>query len=82
MRRQSHLQNEKQRHDLFEKRFEIYRSLQYFIHELMSNGNVATADVEALTKHAMAAEFLLSPQTLSFMNEAYHKALDLEFGGQ
>ena len=44
----------------------------------MSNGNVGAADTEALTKHAMSAEFLFSEQIVSFMNEAYHKALDLE----
>jgi hypothetical protein len=75
---QSHLQSEKLRHDLFEKRFEIYRSLRNFIHTLMSKGNVGTADVEALIKHALAAEFLFRPQIVSFINEAHHKALDLE----
>lgn len=81
MRWQSRLQGEKLRYDLFEKRFEIHRSLQHFIHKLMSNGSVATADVEALTKHAVAVEFLFRPKIASFMNEAYHKALDLEVWG-
>jgi hypothetical protein len=76
---QSHLQNVSLRHDLFDRRFEIYRSLRDFIHKLMSNGNVKTADVEALTKHAMAVEFLFEQEEIvSFMNEAYDKASDLE----
>lgn len=74
---QSHLQNVKLRHDLFDRRFEIYRSLRGFIHKLMSNGSISRQDVEALTIHAMAAEFLFKPEIISFMNEAYHKALDL-----
>jgi len=76
---QSHLQNVTLRHDLFEKRFEIYRSLREFIHKLMSNGSVERPDVEALTKHAMAVEFLFrQEQIVSLLNEACHKALDLD----
>ena len=81
MRWQSRLQHQKLRHDLFEKRFEIYQSLQYFIHILVSKGSVATEDVEALTKHARAAEFLFKPPIVALFNEAYHRALDLEVWG-
>jgi hypothetical protein len=81
MRWQSRLQHEKLRHDLFEKRFEIYHSLQFFIHTLVANGNVTAADVEALTKHASATEFLFKPPIVALLNEAYHRALDLEVWG-
>jgi hypothetical protein len=75
---QSHLQHVKLRQDLFDRRFEIYRSLRDFIHKLMSTGKVETADVAALTKHAMVAEFLFNQQIVSFLNDAHHKALDLD----
>ena len=49
----------------------------------MSNGSVSRQDVEALTLHAMAVEFLFEQEIVSFMNEAYSKALDLcEWQGQ
>jgi len=76
---QSHLQRVRLRHDLFDKRFEIYCTLRDFIHKLlMSNGSVETADVQALAKHAAAAEFLFGPPIVTFMEEACHKALALE----
>jgi len=76
---QSHLQDVDLRHDLFDRRFEIYRSLRDFIHKLTSNGSVKTEDVEALIKHKMAVEFLFGrEEVVSFMNEAYVKASYLE----
>ena len=74
---QSYLLNVKLRHDLFEKRFEVYRSFRNFVHKLMSDGSVGTPDVQALTKHALAVEFLFNLQVVTFMDEVYRKAADL-----
>jgi len=74
---QLRLQNAKLRHDLFDRRFEVYRSVRDFVHTLMTKGSVERRDLDALTKHAMAVEFLFKKEIVSFMNEAYERAVNL-----
>jgi hypothetical protein len=74
---QLRLQNARLRHDLFDRRLEVYRSVRDFVHSLMTKGSVERRDLDGLTKHAMAVEFLFRQEVVSFLNEAYQKAMNL-----
>jgi hypothetical protein len=75
---QSRLQRINLRHNLFEKRFQVYDSIGTFVFKVVSVSTVENVDLQEFTKQVRAAEFLFKPNIVAFMDEVYKKALHLQ----
>jgi hypothetical protein len=74
---QSHLQSNKTRHDLFQKRFDVYESIGTLVHQILTKEAIQPADLSEITTHARAAEFLFKPPVVKYMDQLCVKANDL-----
>lgn len=65
------------RHDSYERRLQVYKSVQAFISEIVRKGKTDYSNCSQFYAEASEATFLFAPAVQEYIEEIYKKALEL-----
>lgn len=75
---QYQLQRYKVRHDLYEPRMKIYRSLREFLQHVLQYGNASSEQLSKLMDETSEAQFLFKGKIRDYIREVHRHALGIQ----
>ena len=71
------LARDKQRHDLYKLRHELFKKVMTFISQQLQTGGATIEEIQEFSRSTAECEFLFRPDVKAFVTTIYHQALDL-----
>ena len=71
------LNEQRLRHEIYEKRIKIYKSVNKFISQITANGQPTYTECYILYLEASEAPFLFNSQIITYVDELYQKGIEL-----
>ena len=65
------------KHELFERRFQVYEAFRRFLGGIMAEGKTSNMECLTMLRETNQAEFLFRPDIPQYLLSAYQKGLDL-----
>ncbi len=65
------------KHELFERRFQVYEAFRTFLGGIMAEGKTSHGACLTMLRTTNQAEFLFGPEIPKYLLSAYHQGLDL-----